>query len=96
MFNKYKMTFTLYAVGQAVEQVPEVATRCVEMGHDVASHAYRWLPWHDCSIDKEKESIKKSIECLKKLTGYAPKGVRQSRFDRQPIIADHVAVVLRA
>jgi peptidoglycan/xylan/chitin deacetylase (PgdA/CDA1 family) len=37
MFNDHKMKFTLYAVAQAVEQQPEVATRCVEAGHDVAS-----------------------------------------------------------
>lgn len=37
MFNKYKMNFTLYAVAQAVEEQPEVVTRCVEEGHDVAS-----------------------------------------------------------
>lgn len=37
MFNKYKMKFTLYAVAQAVEEQPEVVTRCVEEGHDVAS-----------------------------------------------------------
>ena len=37
LFQKYSMKFTLYAVAQAVEQQPEVVTRCVEEGHDVAS-----------------------------------------------------------
>lgn len=37
LFNKLRMKFTLYAVAQAVEEQPEVATRCVEEGHDVAS-----------------------------------------------------------
>lgn len=37
MFNKYRMKFTLYAVGQAVEEQPEVVKRCVQEGHDVAS-----------------------------------------------------------
>lgn len=37
LFNKYKMKFTLYAVAQAVEKLPEVAQRCVEEGHDIAS-----------------------------------------------------------
>lgn len=37
LFNEHKMKFTLYAVAQAVEQNPEVAKRCVEEGHDVAS-----------------------------------------------------------
>ncbi|KAF2815269.1 polysaccharide deacetylase [Mytilinidion resinicola] len=74
MFNEYGMKFTLYAVAQAVEKQPEVARRCVEMGHDVASHAYRWIEYHDFSIEKEKEYIRKGIESLKALTGYAPRG----------------------
>lgn len=74
MFNDHKMKFTLYAVAQAVEKQPEVATRCVEEGHDVASHAYRWVPHHDWSIEKEKEYIRKGITSLKKIAGYAPKG----------------------
>ncbi|KAK6223349.1 hypothetical protein LQW54_000466 [Pestalotiopsis sp. IQ-011] len=74
MFNALKMKFTLYAVAQAVEEQPEVVTRCVEEGHDIASHAYRWIEYHDMSIDKEKEYIKKAITSLKSLSGYAPRG----------------------
>lgn len=74
MFNAHAMKFTLYAVAQAVEQQPEVATRCVEHGHDVASHAYRWVDHHDWSVDKEKDYIRKGIASLKSMTGYAPKG----------------------
>lgn len=74
MFNEHKMKFTLYAVAQAVEQQPEVAKRCVEEGHDVASHAYRWVDHHDLSVETEKEHIRKAITVLKGLTGYVPKG----------------------
>lgn len=74
LFNKYKMKFTLYAVAQAVEQVPEVASRCVELGHDVASHAYRWIDHHPLSLEQEKELVRKAITSLKDLAGYAPKG----------------------
>jgi len=74
LFNDHKMKFTLYAVAQAVEQNPSVVKRCVDMGHDVASHAYRWLDYHDFSIEKEKEYIRKAITSLKSLSGYAPKG----------------------
>jgi peptidoglycan/xylan/chitin deacetylase (PgdA/CDA1 family) len=68
------MKFTLYAVAQALERYPEVATRCVQEGHDVASHGYRWVDHHDWSIDREKEYIRKGMMSLKSLTGYAPKG----------------------
>ncbi|KAJ5901925.1 chitin deacetylase 1 [Penicillium taxi] len=74
LFQKYHMKFTLYAVAKAVEEQPEVAKRCVEEGHDVASHAYRWVDYHNFSIEQEENYIRKAITSLKALTGYAPRG----------------------
>jgi peptidoglycan/xylan/chitin deacetylase (PgdA/CDA1 family) len=74
LFNDYKMKFTLYAVGSAVEEQPEVITRCVEEGHDIASHAYRWIDHHNLGVEAEKQHIRDNIISLKKLAGYAPKG----------------------
>lgn len=68
------MKFTFYAVAQAVEKLPEVAKRCVEEGHDVASHAYRWFDYHSVSVEQEKELIRKAITTMKGVTGYAPRG----------------------
>lgn len=58
LFNDYKMKFTLYAVGSAVEEQPEVAQRCVEEGHDIASHAYRWIDHSNLSVEAEKQHIR--------------------------------------
>jgi peptidoglycan/xylan/chitin deacetylase (PgdA/CDA1 family) len=74
LFNDYKMKFTLYAVGAAVEEQPEVVTRCVEEGHDIASHAYRWIDHHNLGVEAEKQHIRDNIVALKRLAGYAPKG----------------------
>ncbi|CAK4033630.1 carbohydrate esterase family 4 [Lecanosticta acicola] len=74
LFDKHNMHFTLYAVAQAVEENPEVVSRCVDKGHDIASHAYRWIDYQGMSIEKETELVRKAIESLKKLAGYAPKG----------------------
>ncbi|SMR63251.1 unnamed protein product [Zymoseptoria tritici ST99CH_3D1] len=83
LFSKYGMKFTLYAVAQAVEEQPEVVTRCVEGGHDVASHAYRWLDYHDFPVEKEKDYIRKAITSLKALSGYAPRGWYYGRLSPQ-------------
>lgn len=68
------MKFTLYAVGSAVEEQPEVAKRCMEEGHDIASHAYRWIDHSNLSVEAEKQHIRDGINCIKRLTGQAPKG----------------------
>lgn len=68
------MPFTLYAVAQACEEVPEVVKRCVEEGHEIASHGYRWIDHFELSEEAEKELIRKAVASLKGLSGYAPKG----------------------
>jgi peptidoglycan/xylan/chitin deacetylase (PgdA/CDA1 family) len=75
LFNDHKMKFTLYAVGSAVEEQPEAIKRCVEEGHDIASHAYRWIDHSNLSVEAEKQHIRDNITALKKLAGYAPKGL---------------------
>lgn len=51
-----------------------MAKRCVEKGHDVASHGWRWIDYHDLSVEVEERMVRKAVESLKALTGYAPKG----------------------
>lgn len=36
--------------------------------------AYRWIEYHDMSVEKEKDYIRKAITSLKSLSGYAPRG----------------------
>jgi peptidoglycan/xylan/chitin deacetylase (PgdA/CDA1 family) len=68
------MKYTLYAVGQALEKNPEVARSSVENGHDIASHAYRWIDYHSMPAEEEKEYIRKGIDTIKKISGSYPKG----------------------
>jgi peptidoglycan/xylan/chitin deacetylase (PgdA/CDA1 family) len=44
---------------------------CAENGH---ASAYRWVDYHNFSIDKEKDFIREAITSLKALAGYAPRG----------------------
>jgi peptidoglycan/xylan/chitin deacetylase (PgdA/CDA1 family) len=74
LFEKFGMKFTLYAVGKAVEENPEVALRTIKGGSEVASHAYRWINYHSLSAEDEKEMIKKGVTSLQKITGEYPVG----------------------
>jgi len=46
LFEAHKMPITCFAVGQALEKNPEVAMALMSGGHEVASHAYRWIDYH--------------------------------------------------
>ncbi|KAK1045573.1 hypothetical protein LTR33_015170 [Friedmanniomyces endolithicus] len=74
LFEAHKIPITAYAVGQALEMNPAVATALKEGGHEIASHAYRWIDYHDMSPELEKAYIFRQLEVLKKLTGEYPVG----------------------
>jgi peptidoglycan/xylan/chitin deacetylase (PgdA/CDA1 family) len=74
LFNKHGMKYTLYAVGKALEDNPAVAKSSVDNGHDIASHAYRWIDYHSMSAEEEKEYIRKGINAIKEVSGVYPKG----------------------
>ncbi|KAK5125089.1 hypothetical protein LTR08_005444 [Meristemomyces frigidus] len=74
LFESHDFPVTAYAVGQALERNPAVATALKEGGHEVASHAYRWLDYHDMSEDLERAYVRRQLEVLKRLTGSYPQG----------------------
>ncbi|KAF1977326.1 glycoside hydrolase/deacetylase [Bimuria novae-zelandiae CBS 107.79] len=80
LFNKHDMKYTLYGVGMAFEKNPAVAKSSVENGHDIASHAYRWIDYHSMSAEQEKEYIRKGIESIKEVSDGYPKGWYHGRL----------------
>ncbi|KAK5938723.1 hypothetical protein PMZ80_008915 [Knufia obscura] len=74
LFEKLGFKFTLYAVGKAIEQNPEVALRTAKGGSEVASHAYRWVNYENMAPDEEKAMIRKGVEAIEKIVGKAPVG----------------------
>ncbi|GAM88032.1 hypothetical protein ANO11243_060610 [Dothideomycetidae sp. 11243] len=74
MFEKYDAPVTIYAVGQALEKNPSAARAFVNGGHEIASHGYRWIPYHNMSPREEKIYIKRQLQSLKETTGSYPGG----------------------
>ncbi|ODV84151.1 carbohydrate esterase family 4 protein [[Candida] arabinofermentans NRRL YB-2248] len=69
LFKQYDMKLTAYAVGRALERNLEVAKAFVRDGHEIASHAYRWIPYADLKPEEEKAFILKQMKSLKETTG---------------------------
>ena len=68
------MKFCMYGVAQALEMNPEVAHSVVRDGHEMASHAYRWIDYYGMDEATEKDWINKAIDSITKLTGQPPGG----------------------
>lgn len=74
LFKKYDIPLTIFAVAMAVERHPEVAHAMVEAGHEICSHAYRWIDYQKMSIEEEREHLHKAIDIIKEVTGQRPLG----------------------
>lgn len=74
LFKKYNYPLTGYIVGKAAERNPEVMKAFLRDGHEIASHAYRWIPYAGLEPEVEKGYIIKQLQELKNITGEYPKG----------------------
>ena len=73
-FQSRNLPLTVFAVGMALERNPEVAGAFVELGHEVACHGYRWLPYQTIPEDIEREHCRRCIDVVAKLIGRHPEG----------------------
>jgi len=74
LFESRKLPLTLFAVGMALARNPDLAAAAVEAGHEIASHGWRWIDYHDMPEDEEREHIRLATETLTRLIGEAPVG----------------------
>ncbi|MCS6997232.1 MAG: allantoinase PuuE [Casimicrobiaceae bacterium] len=69
VFERRGWPLTVFAVGMALERHPEVAQACVELGHEIASHGWRWIHHQEMPEAVEREHIARATETIRRLTG---------------------------
>lgn len=74
LFDKYDVPLTVFAVAMAIERHPEVAKAMVEAGHEICSHAYRWIDYQYMDVEEERDHLNKAIEIITQVTGQRPLG----------------------
>jgi peptidoglycan/xylan/chitin deacetylase (PgdA/CDA1 family) len=73
-FDDFSVKTSILGVARALEQNPQLAKACVERGHEMVSHGYRWIDYAAVAEDVEREHIKRAVDILTKLTGARPVG----------------------
>jgi putative urate catabolism protein len=74
LFNGRNLKFTAFAVAMALKRNPRVAEALMAGGHEIASHGWRWIDYHDVDEATEREHIRLSVETIAELTGQRPLG----------------------
>jgi allantoinase len=73
-FERRALPLTVFGVAMAMQRHPDFVRACVEAGHEVASHGYRWIHYQDVPEAVEREHLQRAVAIHTELTGSAPLG----------------------
>lgn len=68
-FEKRRLPLTVFGVGMALQRSPDVTAAFVELGHEIASHGWRWIHYQDVDLATEREHLKLAVGAIEQLTG---------------------------
>lgn len=74
LFRARGLPLTAFAVGRALEQVPEIGQALRDAGHEVAGHGYRWLDYRHVPEQEERLHIRRTFEAIERICGAPPVG----------------------
>jgi allantoinase len=74
LFRARGLPLTAFAVGHALERVPEIGRALAADGHEVAGHGWRWIDYHGMPEDEERRHVRQTIEIIEKVCGKRPVG----------------------
>jgi allantoinase len=74
IFAARGLPLTAFAVGRALELVPEIGRALVAAGHEVAGHGYRWIDYREISEGEERRHIRQTVEVIERVCGTRPVG----------------------
>ncbi|MFA6985567.1 MAG: allantoinase PuuE, partial [Arenimonas sp.] len=73
-FERRGLPLTVFGVAMAMQRNPELTQACIELGHEIASHGWRWIHYQDIATEVEREHIARAVQVHRELTGSAPLG----------------------
>lgn len=74
LFEKHAIKTTFFATAKTLEVNQKAAKAIVDRGHEICGHGYRWIEHFTMTREEERESIKKAIALIEKITGQRPLG----------------------
>ena len=73
-FERRGLQLTVFGVGMALQRNPELARACVELGHEIACHGWRWIHYQDVDEATEREHMRLGMEAIEAVCGVRPLG----------------------
>ena len=75
----------------ALQRHPEVTQAFLELGHEVASHGWRWIHYQNMDIETERQHMQQAVAIFRELTGGQPLGWYTGRDSPQTrqLVVEH-------
>jgi putative urate catabolism protein len=77
VFNEFKargLQTTVLANGLALEHYPEAGRIMHDLGHEIASHGWKWIDHQWMGEETERQHMKLAIDTIARITGERPVG----------------------
>ena len=74
LFKEKKIPITIFGVGLALEQNPDVCNAIKNGDYEIAAHGYRWIDYQNIKKSVEKKHMQQAINTIKKIFGSRPLG----------------------
>jgi putative urate catabolism protein len=74
LFTERGLPVTVFAVGMALQRVPEIAASMVEAGFEIASHGWRWIDYQYVDAETERAHIDLALDAIERVCGIRPVG----------------------
>jgi allantoinase len=90
-FEQRQLPLTVFGVGMALQRHPEVTAAFKELGHEIASHGWRWIHYQNVDEATEREHMRLAVEAIEQLTGSRPRGWYTGRdsTNTRRLVVDH-------
>lgn len=73
-FQKRGLPLTVFAVAMAMQRNPDFIRACIDGGHEIASHGWRWIHYQGMDPEQERAHLLQSVQIHRDMTGAAPLG----------------------
>ena len=74
LFKEKKIPITIFGVGLALKQNPEVCNAIQNGDYEIAAHGYRWIDYQNVKKSVEKKHMQLAIKTIKDIFGARPLG----------------------
>jgi putative urate catabolism protein len=73
-FARRGLPLTVFGVAMAMQRHPDFIRACIDAGHEIASHGWRWIHYQSMDPVQEREHLERAVAVHREITGAAPLG----------------------